>query len=92
VGTHADGVAPYSGQSEYEVIVQLLEVPLQRADYDVVAFVGDENAMTVFDRRDLRPGFTVSGDRFDIGLIDIKHRWQLEPQAAGVATSRLTLP
>ena len=77
VGTHSDGMAPYSGQSEYEMIVQLLEVPLQRADYDVVAFVGDENAMTVFDRRDLRPAFTVTGDRFDIGLIDVKHRWQL---------------
>jgi lipopolysaccharide transport system ATP-binding protein len=88
VGTHGDGMAPYSGQSEYEVIVQLQEVPLMRADYDVVAYVGDENAMTVFDRRDLRPAFTVTGDRFDIGLIDVKHRWQLEPQAARVASAR----
>jgi len=91
IGTHGDGMAPYSGQSEYEVIVQLLEVPLQRADYDVVAYVGDENAMTVFDRRDLRRAFTIAGDRFEVGLIDVKHRWQLEPHPAAVASSPLTL-
>jgi ABC-type polysaccharide/polyol phosphate transport system ATPase subunit len=88
VGTHADGVAPFSGQSEYDLVVQLHEVPLQRGDYDVIAYVGDENAITAFDRRDLRPAFTVSGDRFEIGLIDVKHRWQLEPQAADVASAR----
>lgn len=88
VGTHGDGVPPYAGQSDYEIIVQLLEVPLQRGQYDIVAFVGDENAITVFDRRDLRPAFTVTGDRFDIGLFDVKHRWQLEPQVADVASAR----
>jgi lipopolysaccharide transport system ATP-binding protein len=88
VGTHGDGIPPYSGRSEYEIIVQLLEVPLQRGQYDIVAYVGDENAITVFDRRDLRPAFTVTGDRFDIGLFDVKHRWQLEPQVADVASAR----
>lgn len=87
LGTHADGMAPFSGQSDYELVVQMHELPLQRADYDVIAYVGDENAMTVFDRRDLRPAFTVSGDRFEVGLIDVKHRWQLEPQAADVASA-----
>jgi hypothetical protein len=82
VGTHADGMPPYSGQTEYEVVVQLFEVPLQRADYDVIAYVGDENAMTVFDRRDLRRGFTVTGDRFDVGLIEVKHRWRVDALAA----------
>src|SRR5437762_7002100 len=88
VGTQADGMAPISGRSEYELIVQLHEVPLQRADYDIVAYVGDENAMAVFDRRDLRPAFTVTGDRFDIGLIEVKHHWPLEPDPAGVASGR----
>lgn len=88
VGTHADGIAPISGRTEYELIVQLHEVPLQRSDYDIIAYAGDENAMTVFDRRDLRPAFTVTGDRFDVGLIDVKHRWQLEPDPAGVASAR----
>jgi len=88
LGTHADGMAPFWGQSEYELVVQMHDLPLQRADYDVIAYVGDENAMTVFDRRDLRPGFTVNGERFEVGLIDVKHRWQLEPHAADVASAR----
>ena len=30
----------------------------------------------------------VPGDRFDIGLIEVKHHWQLEPDPAGVASGR----
>ncbi|HEY0141408.1 MAG TPA: ABC transporter ATP-binding protein [Thermoanaerobaculia bacterium] len=79
VGTHADGAKPLLGSNEYEVSAQLLGVPLLRGDYTVFAFVGDENAMAVFDQRQLRPGFSMTGDRFEIGLLSIDHRWQLEP-------------
>jgi lipopolysaccharide transport system ATP-binding protein len=79
VGTHSDGLTPLSGANEYELVVQLFDMPLLRGDYSVIAYVGDENAMTVFDRRDVRPAFSMTGDRFEVGLIDVKHRWQLEP-------------
>lgn len=75
VGTHADGIEPLSGRNEYEITARLLEVPLLRGDYSIIAFAGDENAMTVFDRRDVRPAFSMGGDRFEIGLISIGHRW-----------------
>lgn len=90
VGTHGDGMKPYSGQREYDVVVQLLELPLTRGEYDVVAFVGDENAMTVFDRRDLHPGFSVTGERFDVGIMDVKHDWRLQSgsRLAGVSARR----
>lgn len=78
VGTHADDVAPLVGRTEYELTVQLLDMPLLRGDYSIIAFVGDENAITVFDRRDLRPAFSMTGERFEIGLISVEHRWQLE--------------
>ncbi|MBV9493817.1 MAG: ABC transporter ATP-binding protein [Acidobacteria bacterium] len=78
VGTHSDGLAPMSGRNEYELTVQLSDVPLLRGDYSVIAYVGDENALTAFDRRDLRPGFSMTGERFEVGIFDIKHRWQLE--------------
>ena len=77
VGTHADGVAPLSGRREYELTVRLERVPLLRGDYSIIAFVGDENAMTVFDRRDVRQAFTMAGDRFEIGLISVAHGWEL---------------
>ena len=77
VGTHADGIPPLSGQTEYDLTVRLVDVPLLRGDYSVIAFAGDENAMTVFDRRDVRPAFSMTGDRFEIGLIAVDHRWDI---------------
>ena len=85
VGTHADGVAPLSGRGEYELVVELRNVSLNRGDYTIIAFVGDENALTVFDRRDVSQAFSMSGDRFEIGLISIDHRWAMEPETAAVA-------
>lgn len=76
VGTHADGVPPLSGAREYEITLNLIDVPLLRGDYAVIAFVGDENAMTVFDRRDLRPAFAMGGERWEVGLIAARHRWE----------------
>ncbi|HET7705030.1 MAG TPA: ABC transporter ATP-binding protein [Thermoanaerobaculia bacterium] len=75
VGTHQDGLPPLSGRAEYELHLSLSDVPLQRGDYSIIAYVGDEHAMTAFDRRDLVPGFTIASDRFDIGLIAVRHRW-----------------
>lgn len=87
VGTHADGLAPLSGRTEYEVTARLIDVPLLRGEYDILSFAGDEHAMTVFDRRDLRPGFTMSGDRYEIGVIAVDHRWDV-PVIEEVAAER----
>jgi lipopolysaccharide transport system ATP-binding protein len=78
VGTHADGIPPLSGRTEYELTARLVDVPLLRGDYAIIAYVGDENAMTAFDRRDVRPAFSMTGDRFEVGLISVDHRWDLE--------------
>jgi lipopolysaccharide transport system ATP-binding protein len=85
VGTHADGVLPLAGANEYEVRLQLLDVPLLRGDYSVIAYAGDENAMTVFDRHDVRPAFSIVGDRWEVGLISVRHRWERAGVEAGVA-------
>ncbi|HEX2059848.1 MAG TPA: ABC transporter ATP-binding protein [Thermoanaerobaculia bacterium] len=85
VGTHADGMPPLSGRTEYELTVRLLELPLLRGDYDIIAFAGDEHAITVFDRRDVRPAFSMTGDRFEVGLIGIEHRWDLAESRVEVA-------
>jgi ABC-type polysaccharide/polyol phosphate transport system ATPase subunit len=84
VGTHADGVEPLCGRTEYEFAVDLKNVPLNRGQYSIIAFVGDENAITVFDRRDVRPAFSVTGDRYEVGLISVDHRWTMEPVEAAV--------
>src|SRR5207253_1961979 len=85
VGTHADGVDPLCGRHEYDFSVDLKHVPLNRGEYSIIAFVGDENAITVFDRLDVRPAFSINADRYEIGLISLEHRWSTEPVDAAVA-------
>jgi lipopolysaccharide transport system ATP-binding protein len=85
VGTHADGLEPLSGRNDYEFTVQIDAVPLLRGDYTLIAFVGDEHAMTVFDRRDLRPAFSVTGERYEVGLFAVNHRWRIERDVEAVA-------
>jgi lipopolysaccharide transport system ATP-binding protein len=85
VGTHSDGLPPLSGRTEYDITVRLLDLPLLRGEYSIIAFVGDENAITVFDRRDVRPAFSMTGDRFEVGLIAVDHRWDLGRSRVEVA-------
>src|SRR5688572_9084691 len=77
VGTHADGLPPLSGRTAYDLTVRLLDLPLLRGDYSIIAFAGDEHAIAVFDRRDIRPAFAITGDRFEIGLMAVDHRWEM---------------
>ncbi|HYH08029.1 MAG TPA: ABC transporter ATP-binding protein [Thermoanaerobaculia bacterium] len=86
VGTHADGMPPLAGGNEYELTVRLLDLPLLRGEYAIIAYAGDEHAITVFDRRDMRSAFTMTGDRFEVGLIAVDHRWELQSSAVEVAT------
>lgn len=76
-GTVPDGVAPLRGRALYEVRARLHNVPLVRGEYELVVYVGDENALHVFDRRDLRPAFTIAGDRYEIGLMAVDHEWEV---------------
>ncbi|HSN68389.1 MAG TPA: ABC transporter ATP-binding protein [Thermoanaerobaculia bacterium] len=76
-GTVPDGVAPLRGRSLYEVRARLRRVPLVRGEYELVVYVGDENALHIFDRRDLRPAFTIAGDRYEIGLMAVDHEWEV---------------
>ena len=84
VGTHADGVKPLYGRNDYELVVELDRVPLNRGEYSIIAFVGDENAITVFDRQDVRPAFSITGDRYEVGLVTVDHRWSMERVDAAV--------
>ncbi|HEY0789326.1 MAG TPA: ABC transporter ATP-binding protein [Thermoanaerobaculia bacterium] len=82
-GTVPDGLAPLRGRSLYEVRARLRDVPLVRGEYELVVYVGDENALHVFDRRDLRPAFTIAGDRYEIGLMTVDHDWEVNGRKVG---------
>jgi len=75
VGTHDDGLQPFAGRTDYDIALKLEHVPLLRGDYAVVVYAGDENAMHVYDRKDIRPAFSMSGERYEVGLITVSHSW-----------------
>lgn len=85
VGTHADGVEPLSGLTDYELSVELRDVPLNRGEYTIIAFLGDENALSLFDRRDVAAAFSIEAERYDVGLITVDHRWTSSRVEAAVA-------
>lgn len=84
IGTNLDGLEPLSGDHLYEVKLRLNNVPLVRGDYSLALFVGDENGMHVFDRKDFRPAFSIGGDRYEIGLIRVAHEWDRSAVTASV--------
>jgi lipopolysaccharide transport system ATP-binding protein len=82
-GTKPDDMAPLSGRRLYELTVTLHEVPLVKGDYQLTLFIGDEAALHIFDRKDLRTAFSVSAERYEIGMIAVTHGWELDGQPVG---------
>jgi ABC-type polysaccharide/polyol phosphate transport system ATPase subunit len=87
-GTTTDDLPPLSGQRTYEIVTRLHQVPLLRGDYAIAAFIGDESAMHVYDRKDLRPAFSMGGDRFEIGMIKVEHTWNFDASSMRLAATR----
>lgn len=78
VATRDDGVVPLTGSREYDVRLSFFDVPLLKGVYSVVAFAGDENAMTVFDSKTIPDAFSMIEQTEQVGVIAVRHRWELE--------------
>ena len=86
IGTKPDGLPPLRGRNQYDVVIRIHDVPLLRGDYSLVAFVGDENAIHVYDRKDVRPAFSIAGDKYEIGMIAVRHTWERSEALEAVST------
>lgn len=86
VGTNFDEREPLVGSSRYELDLRIEDLPLVRGDYDIALFVGDEHGIHIYDRRDLRPAFSVAGEIYEIGLIRARHRWE---SRSGTSSNRI---
>lgn len=67
------GLRPLRGKRNYEVDIYLRNVPLLRGDYSINAFVGDENALHIYDRKSLRSVFSVASDAYELGIVAVSH-------------------
>lgn len=73
IASMQSGLQPLTGQRRYEIEVELRDIPLLRGDYSLNAFVGDENALHIYDRKAIRSAFVIESDAYELGIVAVKH-------------------
>ena len=97
VDTRGEPWAPLTGRRRYRVRLTLPELPIAQGEFRLYAFLGDEQALHLYDLRVVRPGFSVAASEYVVGLIRPKHAWTLaseersegapaEPRSVAVST------
>ena len=77
VDTRAEPWAPLSGRRRYRVRLTLPELPIAQGEFRLYAFLGDEQALHLYDLRVLKPGFSVAASDYVVGMVRPKHAWVL---------------
>jgi lipopolysaccharide transport system ATP-binding protein len=73
---------PVSGALRHRVVLEVPRLPLVKGDFDVYVHLADENGLHVYDRERLSPGFSVRGEEYSFGLVQVEHAWSVESTAA----------
>jgi ABC-type polysaccharide/polyol phosphate transport system ATPase subunit len=73
--SRVSGAGPFGGSTGHTVRIRVAELPLAKGEFIVVAFLGDERGLALFDSRsDLR--FRVESDRWTSGLTVVPTTWE----------------
>ncbi len=68
------GVGPFVGRARHRIRIRVDAMPLAKGEFQVVAFLGDEKGLALYDSRsDLR--FRVESDRWTSGLLSVPAAW-----------------
>jgi ABC-type polysaccharide/polyol phosphate transport system ATPase subunit len=76
IGTHRDGLPPRTGERHYRTVLTLPTLPLLKGEFNLYVFLLDEEGLHVYDQRLLLSAFRVDSADFQIGLIQVEHRWE----------------
>jgi lipopolysaccharide transport system ATP-binding protein len=77
--------APLAGRRRYRVRLLIPNLPIAQGEFRVYAFLGDEQALYLYDMRVLRPGFSVASPEYVVGLVHPRFEWELIEQEPAVA-------
>lgn len=69
---------PLCGARHYSVRLEVPRIPLVKGDFDVYIHLADEKGLHVYDRQRLSPGFSVRGEEYSFGLVQVEHQWTVE--------------
>jgi hypothetical protein len=69
-----DGIGPFVGKDRYRVRIGLESLPLGKGEFVVHAYVGDENALALYDSRSDQT-FHVESATWRVGLMSVPIVW-----------------
>ncbi len=73
--SRVSGAGPFGGARSHTVRIRVDELPLAKGEFLVVAFLGDERGLALYDSRsDLR--FRVESDNWTSGLVVVPATWE----------------
>jgi ABC-type polysaccharide/polyol phosphate transport system ATPase subunit len=71
-----DGAGPFTGKNRHLVRILLDALPLEKGEFVVHAFLGDENALALYDSRS-DCLFRVESETWKSGLMSVPARWEI---------------
>jgi lipopolysaccharide transport system ATP-binding protein len=86
------GLPPLTGERRYRGVFEIPDLPLQKGEFVLYAFLLDERQLHVYDRRLLRPAFGIETGPYEFALLRVPYRWVATPaeprrQEANVVTT-----
>jgi ABC-type polysaccharide/polyol phosphate transport system ATPase subunit len=75
LSTAASGLAPFAGARRYRVTLRIPNVPLVKGEFTIYAFLLDEQALHVYDRRILPRALVFHREQYAFGLVEVPHEW-----------------
>ena len=88
-GTHRDGLAPLTGETDYRIRLTVPELPILKGQFTLYVFLLDEVGLHVYDRQLIPAALTVETPEYQMGLMTVEHTWDQErPETRPAVASR----
>lgn len=85
--SHHDGRPPLRGRREYQLRLEVPELPMVRGVYELCIFLLDESALHVYDQRRVLDAFAIEANEYEFALLRVDHQWvergEVLPEAGG---------
>jgi len=87
--TQRSGLAALAGRREYRAVLEVPRLPIVQGEFSIYVFLLDQEGLHVYDRRVLRSAFSVASPRYQPGLVDVEHRWEIPESHPALAATRV---
>jgi ABC-type polysaccharide/polyol phosphate transport system ATPase subunit len=74
--SHRSGAGPWTGLENYNVRLEIPELPLVKNTFKLYVFLLAEDGLHIHDTRILEDAFTVEYDEYPFGIVAVEHHWR----------------